>query len=182
MQTDYAPYDENQPDTGVHSKVNLHKIDETMTIADSLKLPTVEHKILLNIPSEATLQPMEVQTGTSPFERGLNKKFQIRSPSMATQAEIDLTKRYMYANEQLKQTKIISKSIIQGRKYTLTEAKKPLSSIQATANTSEEFKLLAKELNLSQTSIKEAEIIHHTDSDQRSQIQIKLKQRVGEDK
>ena len=63
-------------------------------------------QILLNIPSEAMLMPAEGIL--SPIDIGntnlmvTQEKYKLRSPTKATQEEIDLTKRYIYVNEQLK--------------------------------------------------------------------------------
>ena len=64
-------------------------------------------QILLNIPSEAFLVPVEGIL--SPIDIGHRnlavnqEKFKLRSPSKATQEEIDLTKRYIGVNEEIKQ-------------------------------------------------------------------------------
>ena len=64
--------------------------------------------ILLNIPSEANLNPptidyMSPKHPNSPnYHRIDMEKYKLRSPTKATQEEIDLTKRYMYTNEQIK--------------------------------------------------------------------------------
>ena len=79
-------------------------------------------QILLNIPSEAVLMPIEGIL--SPIDIGHRntmvneEKYKLRSPTKATQEEIDLTKRYIGVNEQLKQTKVIKQSVIKGRRYT----------------------------------------------------------------
>ena len=46
------------------------------------------------------------------------EKFKLRSPSKATQEEIDLTKFYIGVDQQLKQQKIIKQSVIKGRRHT----------------------------------------------------------------
>jgi hypothetical protein len=46
-------------------------------------------------------------------------QFKLRSPVNATQEEIELTKRYIGFNEQIKQSKKIEQSVIKGRRYTV---------------------------------------------------------------
>lgn len=73
----------------------------------------VQPQIMLNIPSDTVLMPVEgimspIDIGTrNQFQAAYNEKYQLRSPSKATQEEIDLTKRYYGINEEIKQSKII---------------------------------------------------------------------------
>lgn len=124
----------------------------------------VRPQILLNVPSDAILMPAEGIL--SPIEIGrshlLNlEKFKLRSPSKATQEEIDLTKRYMYMNEQVKQSKIIKQSVIKGRRYTSQHAGG--------------LPLLARDLHLSNLPITDDQL-SQLPREQRAQIQITLKQ------
>lgn len=78
------------------------------------------------------------------------EKFKLRSPSKATQEEIDLTKRYIGVNEQLKQSKVIKNSVITGRRYTspmnLKGLKNPLPG-------------MAHDLNIQNLSILEEQLV-----------------------
>ena len=66
----------------------------------------VKPQILLNIPSEAFLVPVEgILSPIDIGHRNLQvnqEKFKLRSPTKATQEEIDLTKRYIGVAEQIK--------------------------------------------------------------------------------
>lgn len=64
---------------------------------------------MLNVPSEQMLVtnegvPVQITTHdlTALNQAAINEKYKLRSPSKATQEEIDLTKRYLYANENIK--------------------------------------------------------------------------------
>ena len=67
------------------------------------------------MPAEGILSPIDIGNTNLMVTQ---EKYKLRSPTKATQEEIDLTKRYIYVNEQLKQTKTIKQSVIKGRRYT----------------------------------------------------------------
>ena len=80
---------------------------------------------LLNVPSyhllpiEGINSPIHVLNSNALISM---PQFKLRSPINATQQEVDLTKRYIGFNEQIKQSKKIMQSVIKGRRYTVDPA------------------------------------------------------------
>ena len=66
-----------------------------------------EGKISPNTPSPTPAPAPAPAPTTNAMNESQDQRFQLRSPVKATQEEINLTKRFLYINEHLKQQKII---------------------------------------------------------------------------
>lgn len=95
----------------------------SMIVWDKSMMQQGKPQVLLNVPSEQMLVtnegvPVQITTHdlTALNQAAINEKYKLRSPSKATQEEIDLTKRYLYANENIKQQKIFSQSVIKNKR------------------------------------------------------------------